>query len=76
MQDKLIFPINKAVDIDNIDATDGMYSEFKEEKNISLTTLKHLLHGKPIVDLSDKEYIHWLQLDDDALKFVAKHFKE
>lgn len=67
------YPIKVKEDIYQIDSFDTMYSHFLSRKNISKNILLHLLSGNPVVDLTDGEYVHWIQLDDEALKFAKNH---
>jgi hypothetical protein len=67
-----IFRIKNADDVYSLPETDEMLSSFDERPNINKDTLIHLLKGKPVVDLSDGEYIHWFQLDDDALNYLKE----
>lgn len=69
------YPIKVKNDIYRISDFDTMYSQFPSNKNISKKILMHLLSGKPIVDLTDGEYVHWIQLDDEALKYVKNHIR-
>lgn len=57
-------------DIDELPETRFMSSVFDKRPMITLPILKHLLDGGPVVDLTDEEYIHWLQLDSEALEYV------
>ncbi|KRK78788.1 hypothetical protein FD03_GL002571 [Companilactobacillus nodensis DSM 19682 = JCM 14932 = NBRC 107160] len=50
-----------------------MYSQYDDKPNITKELLVHLLQGDPVVDLSDGEYIHWLQLDSGALKYLRSN---
>lgn len=65
-----IFRVRNVNDVYCLPETDEMLSSFNERPNINKETLIHLLQGKPVVDLSDGEYIHWLQLDNDALNYL------
>ncbi|OSH09738.1 hypothetical protein EFDM72_2050 [Enterococcus faecalis] len=49
-----------------------MCSVFDNTPNITKEILVHLLAGYPIVDLSDGEYIHFFQLDDEAIQFIKE----
>lgn len=51
----------------------SLMSDFDDKPTISKDMLVHLLKGLPLVDLSDGEFIHWLQLDSEALEYVAAH---
>lgn len=68
-----IFPVKTENDVFNLPGTDSMLSQFPQEKNISLVSLKSLLAGNAIVDIGDEEYIHWLQLDDSSIEYVKHH---
>lgn len=68
-----IFSVSKKDDVWCIPETDYFYSQFSTEKNICLKSLIALLSGKALIDLSDGEYIHWLQLDEEALAFIKEH---
>ncbi|MGA3462832.1 hypothetical protein ACA614_13160 [Lactiplantibacillus plantarum] len=52
-----------------------MMSGFNDDPTITKDMLIHLLMGLPLVDLSDGEFIHWLQLDPSALEYVSAHLK-
>lgn len=39
---------------------------------LSISDLKHLLNGKPLLDLSDAEYIHAIKLSNEILTFLNK----
>lgn len=67
------YPIEIKEDIYQIDNFDTMYLQFPSDKNISKNILLHLLSGDPIVDLTDGEYVHWIQLDDEALEYAKNH---
>ncbi|MGZ7883644.1 2-hydroxymuconic semialdehyde hydrolase [Limosilactobacillus ingluviei] len=66
---KDIIIVDAKKDIDNIDGLEYFYSQFPTNRNIGINELKALMSGKALVDVSDGEYIHWLQLDQNALKF-------
>lgn len=66
---KDIIVINDKKDIDGIDGLEYFYSQFPTNRNIGISELKALMDGKALIDISDGEYIHWLQLDESALKF-------
>ncbi|MCG0612551.1 2-hydroxymuconic semialdehyde hydrolase [Lactiplantibacillus plantarum] len=68
-----IFPVKSKNDVFCLSGTESMLSQFPQEKNISITSLKSLLAGNAIVDIGDEEYIHWLQLDDSAIEYVKHH---
>lgn len=68
-----IFEVKTTDSVFDIPDTYGMLSTFPADKNISKENLIHLLKGEPLVDLSDEEYVHWLQLDEDALDYVRQH---
>ncbi|WP_025024692.1 MULTISPECIES: hypothetical protein [Companilactobacillus] len=68
-----IFPISNSNDVFDIADTEGMYSQYDDKPNITKELLVHLLQGDPVVDLSDGEYIHWLQLDSGALKYLRSN---
>lgn len=67
---KNIIIVNGKKDIDNITELELFYSQFPTNPNIGVNELKALMDGKALVDISDGEYIHWLQLDKYALKFI------
>lgn len=70
-----IFPAKSKNDVFRLPGTELMLSQFPQEKNISITSLKSLLAGYAIVDIGDEEYIHWLQLDDSAIEYVKHHVR-
>ena len=72
MSDNRIFKIEDVDDIDNLPESEEMLSTVNDRPNITKDVLIHLLKGKPIVDLSDEEYIHWLQLDKSAIDYIDK----
>lgn len=65
-----IYSIQDSDDVWDIPNTECMYSVFDNSPNISKEVLIHLLEGKPIVDLSDGEYIHFLQLSSEAIEYI------
>lgn len=65
-----IIPIENAEEIFDIPQTNFMSSVFFSEPNITKELLNHLLSGKPIVDISDGEYIHFFQLDGEAIEYL------
>lgn len=67
---KNIVIVNAKKDIDSIEGIEFFYSQFPTNCNIGIDELKALMDGKALVDVSDGEYIHWLQLDKHALKFA------
>ncbi|CAM3205736.1 2-hydroxymuconic semialdehyde hydrolase [Pediococcus acidilactici] len=69
-KEKYIHEINDIEDLDYIPEYQYMLSTFPAQKNISVSNLKHLFKGLPIVDTSDEEYVHWIQLDDEALEYI------
>lgn len=70
MSDNMIFKIEDVDDIYDLPESDFLLSSFDKKPNITKDLLIHLLKGKPIVDLSDEEYVHWLQLDKDAIEYI------
>lgn len=70
MSDNMIFKIEDVDDIYDLPESEEMLSTVDDRPNITKDVLIHLLKGKPIVDLSDEEYIHWLQLDKDAIEYI------
>lgn len=66
-----IVPVADFSDILEIPETEYMCSKFNTSPNITKEDLLHLLSGKPLVDLSDEEFIHCLQLNDEAQKFAS-----
>lgn len=73
--EKGIYEINEKIEVKKIPEYEYMYHQILVDKNISVSNLRHLLKGLPLVDVSDGEYIHWLQLDSSALEYVSTHFK-
>lgn len=67
-----LVPIKEINDLWGIPKVETMYSIFDDTPNISKEILIHLLEGHPIVDLSDGEYIHFFQLDDEAIQFIKE----
>lgn len=65
-----IIPIENAEEIFDIPQTSLMSSVFRSEPNITKELLNHLLSGKPLVDISDGEYIHFFQLDSEAIDYL------
>lgn len=65
-----IFKIENVNQIFELPESDTMTSSFDDKPNINKDILIHLLKGKPVVDLSDGEYIHWLQLDKEAINYI------
>lgn len=70
MSDNMIFKIEDVNDVFDLPESDTMTSSFDETPNITKDLLVHLMKGKPIVDLSDGEYVHWLQLNKDAIEYI------
>lgn len=69
-----IYPVNSVEDALNIHEVSLMCS-FDSIPTISKNNLIHLLEGKPLVDLNDGEYVHWIQLDKEALSFVKNNIR-
>lgn len=67
-----LVPIKEINDIWDSPNVETMCSVFDNTPNITKEILVHLLAGHPIVDLSDGEYIHFFQLDDDAIQFIKE----
>lgn len=65
-----LVPIKEINDIWDKPGVATMCSVFDDTPNITKEILIHLLEGRPVVDLSDGEYIHFFQLDDKALQFI------
>lgn len=65
-----IFKIKELDDVYDLPESEEMLSTIDSRPNITKDILIHLLKGEPIVDLSDGEYIHWLQLDKDAVDYI------
>lgn len=55
-----------------LEELEQIHSIFNSEPNITLSDLKHLFQGKPVIDVTDGEYIHWIQLDQEAINFVKQ----
>lgn len=53
-----------------IDAAQFALSKFPSNPNIGVKELEALIQGSALVDLSDGEYIHWLQLTPQALEYL------
>ncbi|WP_461240874.1 2-hydroxymuconic semialdehyde hydrolase [Paucilactobacillus sp. N302-9] len=71
--ENLIYNIGDAEDVEQLPEYAMMYSNFPTDRNMTKENLIHLLSGKPIVDLTDEEYVHWIQLDQEALNYVKQH---
>lgn len=69
-----LIPIKEVDDIWGIPEIETMYSAFDSSPNISKEILVHLLNGKPVIDLSDGEYIHFFQLDNEAVQFIKEKY--
>jgi hypothetical protein len=65
-----LYNVSSENDVWDLPDIEGFYSQFEPQKNISLSMIKSLISGQAIVDLSDGEYIHWLQLDDEASEYL------
>ncbi|QCX23999.1 hypothetical protein [Companilactobacillus futsaii] len=65
-----IFKIESLNDVFNLPESEEMLSTVDDRPNITKDVLIHLLKGGPVVDLSDGEYIHWLQLDKSAIDYI------
>jgi len=65
-----IFKIKKLEDVYDLPESEEMLSTIDDSPNITKDILIHLLKGEPVVDLSDGEYVHWLQLDKSAMKYI------
>lgn len=70
MNERCLIPVSNSEEVWNIQETKTFFSVFKPEKNIGLKELKELSEGKALIDLSDGEYIHWIQLSDEAREFL------
>lgn len=71
-----IYPVESPEGVFDLPGTDFMHSTFDEEKNITIQLFEHLLEGKAIVDLSDGEYIHWLQLNDETIRYFRTNYQK
>lgn len=60
--------VSDSNDVWDLPETKFFYSAFSDTPNIGADELAALLSGKALVDLSDGEYIHWIQLTPDAIK--------
>lgn len=67
----LLVPIERDDDIFDLPETEMMCSVYNATPNITKELLIHILSGQPIVDLSDGEYIHFLQIDADAKEYAS-----
>ncbi|WP_099299646.1 hypothetical protein [Pediococcus pentosaceus] len=67
-----IYPVESIDSAMEISEIQTMCS-FEDSPTINKENLIHLLKGKPLVDLNDGEFVHWLQLDDDAIRFVKEY---
>lgn len=67
-----LIPVQCRNDVHKIKGTDHFYSEFPTNKNIDKEGLLALLKGLALVDISDDEYYHWIQLDDEAALFAKR----
>lgn len=63
-----IYIVDEKDEVWDIDEASGMYGMFSSKPNIGPNEVAALLSGKALVDLSDGEYIHWIQLTPDAIK--------
>lgn len=64
--------VDKPDDVWSFPESEFCLSNFSSKPNIGINQIIALLQGRSIADLSDGEYVHWLQLTPDALDFVAK----
>jgi hypothetical protein len=64
-----IYKIKKSNDVFSLPNVDSMLSTFDKTPNIDKGTFHSLIEGEPVVDLSDEECIHWLQLDESAINY-------
>ncbi|WPP11014.1 hypothetical protein [Lacticaseibacillus paracasei] len=63
-----IYIVDEKDEVWDIGETSGMCGMFSSKPNIGPNEVSALLSGKALVDLSDGEYIHWIQLIPDAIK--------
>ncbi|MGX7051419.1 hypothetical protein [Leuconostoc palmae] len=67
--DDLILKIDSIDEVEEINNI-GCYRDFNSEPTINKDMLIHLLSGKPLLDMTDGENVHWLQLDSESIDFV------
>lgn len=67
-----IYIVGEKGEVWEIDEASGMYGMFSSKPNIGPNEVSALLAGKALVDLSDGEYIHWIQLTPEALHTMNK----
>ncbi|WP_299516479.1 hypothetical protein [uncultured Rummeliibacillus sp.] len=65
-----LIPVLNKNEVYSIEGTDHFYSEFSTNKNIGKEELLALLSGMALVDISDNEYYHWIQLNEEAVSFA------
>lgn len=71
--DNNFYIVDKRADVWDIDESSGMYGRFDSQPNLGPVEITALLSGKAIVDLSDGEYVHWLQLTPEAISILMSH---
>ncbi|MBO0449315.1 2-hydroxymuconic semialdehyde hydrolase [Enterococcus sp. MJM12] len=75
MNENYILPVNNLDDVWELHETETFYSVFCADKNIDVEMLRHLIDGGALIDVSDGEYIHWLQLTDEAKLWMQNVIK-
>lgn len=68
-----ILKINSINDVDKIDDIE-CYRFFDSEPTINKDMLIHLLSGKPLVDITDGENVHLIQIDSESIEFISNIF--
>lgn len=70
MTTPLLHQLKDGEDVFDIEGTQYMSSVFSKGPNVTVSDIQHLIAGLPIIDISDGEYIHWIQLTPEALKYI------
>lgn len=68
-----ILKINSINDVDKIDDIE-CYRFFDSKPTINKDMLIHLLSGKPLVDITDGENVHLIQIDSESIEFISSIF--
>lgn len=64
--------VDSLKNINELNETCMMCSLRDPRPNITKSDLIHLINGKPLVDASDGENVHMIELNTDALIFIRK----
>lgn len=65
-----LIPVSDKKEVYKIEGTGDFCSSFPNNRNIGKKELLALLDGLALIDISDGEYFHWIQLDHEAIDYV------